>query len=896
MTIRNLEKAFRPASVALIGASNQPKSIGLTVARNLKTGGFHGPIWFVNPKYSAIDGDRCWPNVAALPAAPDLAVIITPPATVPGIIAELGERGTRAAVVITAGITRENGLRQAMLDAAKPHLLRIIGPNCLGIFAPDFGLNASFAHIAAPKGRLAFLSQSGALIGAVLDWAQERRIGFSHVVSMGDMADVDVGDMLDYLAGDIGTSAILLYLETIINPRKFMSAARSAARAKPVVVVKGGRHEAGARAAATHTGALAVSDEVASVAFQRSGLLRVRDLEELFDAAETLSRLRPIEGERLAILTNGGGAGVLAVDELSERGGVLATLSPATMAALDAILPPTWSRANPVDIIGDAGPERYAGALDALLEDDGVDAILVMNCPTALASSMEAAEAVLATLARRRTGGKPLKPIFVNWLGDASTRAPRAEFAAAGVPSYDTPAHAVRGFLNLRDYSRLQRLLMRTPPGLPEGFETRPDVARGVLKEAASAGRALLTEPEAKDVLAAYGIPVVSTLTAASPEEVERMSASMLADTGAIVVKILSDDISHKSDVGGVALNLSTPADARAAAERMLRRAAQVRPDARIRGFTVQPMISRPRAHELIAGVADDPTFGPVLVFGAGGTAVEVIKDKALMLPPLDLQLARDLMERTRVFNLLKGYRDRAAADLEGLALTLVRLSHLVNDLPMVRELDINPLLADDKGVIALDARVKIDPAAAETIGPNPRFSIRAYPKQWEAPARTLDGREILIRPVMPSDEPAYAAFLQKVAASDLRLRFFAPKKEFSHAFVARLTQIDYARAMAFIAIAPETGEIIGASRLISDSDYVRAEYAVLVRSDLKGQGIGWLLMQRLIDYARAEGLKELFGDVLAENTAMLKMCRELGFSVQPESEDPSIYKVRLAL
>jgi acetyltransferase len=896
MTIRNLGLAFNPSSIALIGASTRETSVGFTVWRNLREGGFAGPVWPVNPKYADIGGAPCFADVAALPQAPDLAVIVTPARTVPGLISELAAKGTRAAIVLSAGIDETSGLRQAMLDAARPTCFRIIGPNCLGLFLPHIGLNASFAHLAPAKGRLALLSQSGAFALAILDWAAARAIGFSHVVSMGDMADVDVGDLLDFLAGDATSHAILMYLETVPDPRKFLSAARSAARVKPVVVIKAGRSAAAAKAAATHTGALAGNDHVADAAFRRAGLLRVGDLEALFDAAETLTRLNGFTGDRLAIVTNGGGAGVLAVDSLMDFGGTLAALSPETVNRLDAALPPTWSKANPIDIIGDAGAVRYRAAVEAVLDDPQADALLVMNCPTALASSADAARAVIEVVAQRRARRLPLKPVLTNWLGEATAQTARALFAQANIATYDSPGDAVRSFAYRRNHAKALDALMRTPPSLPKDFTVDAGAARRAMAEAEAGKRGLLTEPEAKHVLAAYGIPVARTEIARDPAEVGTIAAALLRTTDAVAVKVLSEEISHKSDVGGVALDLISAQDARRAAEEIAEKVARARPDARIQGFTVQDMIRRLRAHELIAGVADDPIFGPTMLFGAGGTAVEVIRDTAVALPPLDLKLARDLIDETRIAKLLAGYRDRAPADIEAIAMTLVRLCQLITDFPVITEIDINPLLADDEGVIALDARIKADWSKTGLAAPNPRFAIRPYPNNWEKEVVTANGQRLLLKPIQPTDEGQYRAFTAAITAEDWRLRFFAPSKNMSQNAIARFTQIDYARAMAFIALRPETGEILGVSRLVADPDYMGGEYAVLVRSDLKGQGIGWALMQHLIAYAKAEGLALLRGEVLSENTQMLGMCRQLGFAVKTDPDDYSLCHVTLPL
>ena len=889
MTIRNLEHLLTPKSVALIGASVQDASVGLITARNLLYGGFAGPVWLVNPKHGEIEGQPCYPTVAALPAAPELAVIATPPGTVPGLIDELGRRGTRAAVVITAGVRDQ--LRQKMLDAARPHCLRVQGPNCVGLMVPGLGLNASFSHAPPLKGDLALLSQSGALITAIIDWARGHSIGFSHAISLGDMADVDFGDLLDYLAGDASSRAILLYMEAVTHAPKFLSAARRAARAKPVIVVKSGRGAAGAKAALSHTGALAGADVAYEAAFRRAGVLRVRELDDLFSAAEILARHPRPAGERLAILTNGGGAGVLATDHLTELGGRLANLSGSAIAALDAVLPPTWSHGNPVDIIGDADPARYQRALEAILDDPGSDAILVMNCPTALSSSTAVAEAVLTTVGQRKQSGKPSKSVLTNWLGDGASRDARALFATSGIASFTTPAEAIDGFMQLVRYARAQDELMRTPPSLPQDLGLDTETARRTIAQVLAAGRRLLSEVEAKAILAAYGIPVVPTEVAASPAEVRTVAARWIGQRGACVVKVLSDDLSHKSDVGGVRLGLERAEEAQQAAEDILERVARLRPEARVKGFTVQPMIRRPQAIELIAGMSVDATFGPLLMFGAGGTAVEVVRDTAHALPPLDLNLAHDLMRQTRVWRLLQGYRDRPPTDVGAIAEILVRLGYLVARHPEIRELDINPLLADASGVIALDARVKVEDPARQ---PRVPMAIRPYPSEWETEAHIVPVGAVRIRPIRPEDEALYAAFFARLTPEDQRLRFFCARPDLSHRFLARLTQIDYAREMAFVAIGKELGELLGVVRFIADPNYVKGEYAILLRSDLKGHGLGWRLMQHLIAYARAEKLGELYGSVLAENTTMLKMARELGFRIEPEPGDITVRHVVL--
>ncbi len=888
MTVRNLEFMFSPASIALVGASEKRGSVGRIVASNLRTGGFTGDIQLINPRHATIDGVPCHPSVAALPHAPDLAVVATPPDTVPGVIADLARHGTRAAVVITAGLDAD--LRQRMLEAARPACLRVLGPNCIGLILPHLGVNASFAHCMPSKGDLAFLSQSGALVTAVIDWAQGRGIGFSKVVSMGEMADVDFGDTLDYLAGDPESRAILLYVEQVTHAQKFMSAARRAARAKPVIVLKSGRHEAGAKAAHSHTGALSGSDAVYDAAFRRAGLVRVQDLDSLFKAAEMLSFTPRLEGERLAILTNGGGAGVLAADRLEDYDGKLAELSPETIEALDAALPATWSKGNPIDIIGDAGADRYEAAMNALLNDPASDAVLVINCPTALASSDEGAAAVLKAISAAAARPRA-KPVLTNWLGESAAAKSRAMFTEARIPTFETPTAAIDGFMQLVRYRRSQDELMRTPPACPGEVVFDRERAHEIMLAALARGESMLTEFEAKAVLQAYGIPVAQTIRCADPDSVAATAAEILKSHRACVIKIHSDDISHKSDVGGVRLGITSADEARETARAMAADIARLRPDAHLEGWVVQPMIERPDAHELIVGMSEDETFGPTLLFGAGGTAVEVMNDTAHALPPLDRGLARDMMRQTRINKLLEGYRNRPAADLDAIADVLVRVSTLISDHPELRELDINPLLADNNGCIALDARMRV---ADPKVAPHRPMAIRPYPTAWEKSVVVPKIGPVHVRPIRPEDEPLYEHFFANMSPEDMRMRFFTAKPHRAHRFVARFTQIDYAREMAFVALSG--GELLGVSRLAADPDYTRAEYAILVRSDLKGKGLGWMLMQHLIAYARAEGLGTLFGEVLATNTTMLEMCKSLGFVIEPDASDTTVRHATLTL
>jgi acetyltransferase len=891
MSIRNLDSLFDPASVAVFGASQRPASVGGTVWRNLSKGRFDRPVFPVNPKHTELDGQRCYAKAAELPQVPELAVICTPAAVVPGLIAELGALGTRAAIVLTAGL--DASLKQAMLDAARRHTLRILGPNCIGAAVPHLGLNASFAHTDALPGELAFVSQSGALVTAILDWARGQGIGFSRLVSLGEHADVDFGDMLDWLASDAKTRAILLYIESVESSRKFMSAARAAARNKPVIVVKAGRSAQGQKAAASHTGALAGSDAVFDAAICRAGMLRVDTLQELFLAAETLARFQANRAEQLAILTNGGGAGVMAADAAAREGVDLVELAASTLERLDAHMPANWSRGNPVDIIGDAPVERYVHALQALLDDPSGAAVLFVHAPTAIVPSPQIAQTLLP-LATPAAGAPPR--LLSCWLGDAAVAEARAQFQTAGIAGYATPEEAVRAFAMLVSYRRNQAQLLETPPAdVPRPGGATADMARAhdLVRQALAGGRSMLTEPEAKAVLQACGIAVVPTQTV--PPEAAAAEQAARAIGLPVALKILSADISHKSDVGGVALNLDSDAAVRDAATAMLARVRTARPDARIDGFTVQAMVKPARARELIVGASIDRTFGPVILFGAGGTAVEVLADRAIALPPLNVPLARALVARTRVAKLLDGYRDVPPADREALYAVLIAVSQLLADVPEVAELDINPLLLDDRGAIALDARIRVSaerPAGAE------RFAILPYPAQL---VETIEwqGRTVTVRPIRPEDEPQHLAFLQALDPEDIRMRIFYSRRSIEHSELARLTQIDYARELAFIATAPGPDgqeQTLGVVRSITDPDNVSAEFGIIVRSELKGAGLGERLMDKLIRTLRAQGTQRLFASVLLENHRMLELSRLLGFTFLPLQPGSGTREIELAL
>ena len=895
MSTYRLDSIFRPRAVAVVGSQSRPRSVGRAVVENLLASGFSGPIGLVNKHPSPMDGVATVRHLHELPWTPDLVVIATPAATVPQLAAEAAEKGAAAVVVLTAAMGSGPGSPAAQLEAlTREKGLRVLGPNCLGVIAPHARLNASLASRFPKAGDLALISQSGAISGGLVEWSMSQPVGFSAVVSLGDALDVDFADLLDYFATDSRTRAILLYVEAIRDARKFMSAARAAARTKPVVVVKSG-HGGSPQvtpAGSTHTQNLARPNAVYGAAFRRAGLLRVRSLHELFAAARTLGQVRPFQGRRLAILTNGGGVGALSVDHLYEQGGSLATLSETTRDALDRILPVGWSRTNPVDLLTDIDADRYAATIDALLADPGNDALLAVNVPTVLSSSSEAAHAVTRVLSQR-PGHGTRKPVFTVWLGND----PQAEAVldAAQVPRYPNESDAVAGFMHLVRHREVQAALMETPPSLPEDFSPDVALARTLVDSALDAGQTWLDPLATTQLLAAYGIPMAPLWRADDADDAARIAAPLLAEGATVAVKILSPDIPHKSDVDGVRLNLANANAVREAAAGILQRARERRPEARIEGVLVQPTVLRPKARELIAGIADDPVFGPVIAFGRGGTAVEVINDQAVALPPLDLRLAHELIARTRVSRVLKAYRDVPAADERAVALVLVKLAQLAADIPEIQQLDINPLLADREGVVAVDARIAVARGRALHKGRgHPRFAIFPYPKEWERTIELADGQPALVRPVRPEDDAMFREFFTHVTDEDLRLRFFQSVRHFSHEFIARLTQLDYARSIALVAIHPQTHEMLGAVRLHADANYEKGEYGILVRSDLKGHGIGWKLMQIMIEYARWLGLKVIEGQVLRENRTMLAMCESLGFTVKLDPDDPTLMNVSL--
>jgi acetyltransferase len=828
----------------------------------------------VNPKHRSIFGQPAYARLSQLPAVPELAVVVTPARTVPGIIEEAGAAGVKAAVVLSSGFAEagEEGrrLQEALLAAARRFQVRVLGPNCLGEMRTDVGLDATFARTRALPGPLALVSQSGAICSALLDWAGGAGVGFTSVVSLGGAADVDFGEILDFLVVDEATQAVLLYVEGIRDARRYMSALRAAARVKPVVALKVGRYAAGGKAASSHTGALVGADAVFDAALRRAGTVRVKTYTQLFAAARALASARLPQGERLAILTNGGGPGVVAADSAAENGVPLAVLSQPTVSALNDALPAQWSRGNPVDIIGDATPERFATAARALLADPGVDALLVMYSPVATTEPAAAARAVVEACADAR------KPVLAAWLGDINPSDTRASLEAHGIPNFYTPENAVEAFSFLCAYRRNQAQLMEVPMARAADEPPVDLAAVSALRDQAlSEGRTLLSEHEAKALLAAFGLPVPRSVVCTTKEA----ALAAAKDIGfPVVLKIHSPDISHKSDVGGVRLNLQNEAMVASAFDDMMRHVRALRPQARIAGAVVQPMLRFAHAREVLVGVATDPVFGPVISFGAGGVAVEAVRDTALALPPLNATLARELMERTRVYRLLRGYRDVPAADLDALAHIVCGVSRMVCTLAWLKEMDLNPVLAHPAGAVIADARIEIDPSQLQSPPRYGHMAIHPYPVELEGELGLRDGTRVRIRPIRPEDAELELAFFAGLSERSRYHRFMQHLPELPPRMLARFTQLDYDRELALVALHPQQGNFIAVGRYAPNADGTTAEFALTVADAWQGKGLGSALLEELCRAAREAGYEALYGYILPDNVDMLQLANRLGF------------------
>jgi acetyltransferase len=873
----NLAAMFAPQAVALIGATESPGSVGRALMENLQSLGER--LFPVNPGHTSVFGQRAFAQVSDVPAAVDLAVIATKAATVPQIVRECAAARVKGAVIISAGFKeigeRGRELEKQIADARGP--MRIIGPNCVGVMLPHIGLNATFAKPLALAGNIGFISQSGALCTAILDWSLSNQLGFSAFISIGSMLDVNWGDLIYHLGDDPHTRSILLYMESIGDARSFLSAAREVALTKPIIVIKVGRSAAAAKAAASHTGALTGSDEVCDAAFRRAGILRVSTIGELFNIAELLGKQPRARGPRLAIVTNGGGPGVLATDTLIANGGKNAELSSESLVALDRVLPPHWSHGNPVDVIGDADAERYARAVEIVARDPGNDGVLIVLTPQAVTLPIEIATK-LSSFAKLQS-----KPILASFMGGKNIVEATAVLDRAGIPTFAYPDSAARAFCYLWQYTHALRALYETP-ALAVGAESsaaRAEAAR-VIRYVQKSNRALLSEPESKEILSAYGIPVVPTLIATSEDEAVDKAAQF---TGRVVLKIYSRTITHKTDVGGVKLNLIGQAAVRAAYREIQDTVATGGSPADFLGVVVQPMISRP-GYELILGSSIDPQFGPILLFGAGGQLVEVFHDRALGLPPLNRTLARRMMERTRIYRALQGVRGRAPVDLGALEELLVRFSQLIVEQPRIKEIDINPILASPDGIVALDARVVLHPSeiAEDKL---PRTAIRPYPAQYISAITLSGGALITARPIRPEDEPQMVRFHQGLSEQSVHFRYFGllnVESRTAHERLVRTCFNDYDREIALVAECDK--EIIGVARLIKGHGTNEAEFAILIADAWQGKGIGTELLKLLVTIGREEKLQRITGHILAENTTMLEVSRNIGFELQWRAEE----------
>ena len=889
-TNRPLSPIFSPKSVAVIGATETLNSVGRTILENLIKGGFTGKIFPVNPKRPTVLGIQAYPSITAVPEKTDLAVIITPPATVPAIVKDCGKAGVKGVIIISAGF-KEIGpvgveLERQVLEEANKAGIRIVGPNCLGVMVPGAKLNATFAADMAKPGSVGFISQSGALCTAILDWSLKENVGFSAFVSLGSMLDVGWGDLINHLGDDPNTKSIVIYMESIGDARAFLSAAREVALTKPIIVIKPGRTEAAAKAAASHTGSLTGSDEVLQAAFQRVGVLRVEAISALFDMAEVLGKQPRPKGPRLTIVTNAGGPSVIATDMLIGSGAQLADLTPETMAAFNAILPPTWSHNNPVDIIGDAKPELYAKSLEIAAKDPNTDGILVILTPQAMTDPTATAQCLVPY------AHIPNKPVIASWMGADIVAKGEDILNAANIPTFKYPDRAAKSFYYMWRYSENLRQLYETPASAPE--EERGEIDRekaaAIIAEVRKSGRTLLTEFESKKLLAAYGIPTVETHIATSESDAIKQAARLGFP---VVLKLHSETITHKTDVGGVQLNLRTASAVRQAYKAIETACTKKVGKEHFQGVTVQPMIKLD-GYEIIIGSSLDPQFGPVLLFGTGGQLVEVFKDRALGLPPLNATLARRMMERTKIYTALKGVRGRKATNIAAIEQLLVRFSQLVVEQPWISEIDINPLLVSAERIFALDGRVVLHPLDTPE-DKLPHSAIRPYPIQYATPWKMKNKAPLIIRPIKPEDEPLMVKFHETLSEESVYNRYFSALKLSQRVAHERLTRIcfnDYDREIALVAelkvAKGEPKKILGVGRMSKQHSAGTAEFSVLVSDEWQRQGLGCELLRRLIEIGRDEKLKSLSGVILADNHAMQHICRKVGFKVVHDPDNNS--------
>jgi len=881
----NLDKVFNPQSIALIGASDEKGSVGYALIKNLTELGYTGKIYPVNIRKHEILGFKAYQTVNQLPETVDLAIIATPAKTVPDLVEQCGKAGIVGIIIISAGFkeigSEGKALEDKILEIKKKYNLRIIGPNCLGIIRPSINLNATFATKMPKPGSIAFISQSGALGTAILDWAIHENIGFSNFVSVGSMIDVDFGDLIDYFGTDPKTRSILMYIEGITNAREFMSATRHFARTKPIIVVKAGRFSESAKAAASHTGSLTGEDMIYDAAFKRAGIVRVEEISDLFNCAEVLGMQPLPEGPNLAIVTNAGGPGIMATDALIARGGKLAKLSQKTMNTFNKTLPHYWSRGNPVDILGDAKADRYSAVAEACFEDENVDGLLIIYTPQGVLDPAEIARSIVKLYKSKGS----YKTVLTSFMGHKEVEEANRVFTENSIPTYSTPEQAVATYMYMYQYKRNLELLYETPEELPVDSVPPKRPLTVIMRKAAKENREILTEMEAKQLLGYYNIPIVKTLVAKTADEAA-FSASQIGYP--VVLKILSPQIVHKTDAGGVVLNINSEAELREAFDNVIRRAKEYDSEAEIHGITVQPMIKK-LDYEIILGAKTDPLFGPVILFGMGGVGVELFKDFAIGLPPLNQTLARRIMEETKVYQLLKGYRNVPPANLKLTEEVMVRFSQMLVDFPQLKEVDINPLFINEKEAFALDARVVIDKEQVfEKLKPHEHLVISPYPKKYETLWKLHDGRTVLLRPIKPEDEPLWLEMFQNFSEESIRYRFFHIIKDTPHEMRIRYCNIDYDREIAIIPELTENGKrkILGVVRVPILPDQKTGEIAVIVADPWQGLGLGSKMMDYMIEICKDKGLETIYGVMLPDNYRAIELFKKMGFTIKYLGDD----------
>jgi acetyltransferase len=882
----DLDKIFNPRSVAIIGASDEEGSVGYAIVKNFTQLGYTGKVYFVNIRKPEILGVKTYQKIGQISEPVDLAMIATPAKTVPDVVKECGLAEVKGVIIVSAGF-KETGpegkaLEDEILEVARKYGVRVIGPNCIGIIRPRINLNATFVDKMPKPGKVAFISQSGALGSAILDWAIHENIGFSNFVSIGSMLDVDFGDLIDYFGTDPKTKSILMYVEGITKARKFMSAARHFARTKPIIVVKAGKFSESAKAAASHTGSLSGEDAIYDAAFKRAGIVRVEEIEDLFNAAEVLGTQPLPHGPNLAVITNAGGPGVMATDALIAQGGKLAKLSPKTMDALNGFLPSFWSKGNPIDVLGDAGADRYKTAVEACLSDENIDGMLVIFTQQAVSQAVSIAKTIVELV---KSKAYQNKTILTSFMGYGAVQEANSILNANNIPTYSTPENAIKTYMHMYQYERNLELIYETPEELPLDAAPPKRPIMVILRKAAMENRELLTEDEAKRLLEYHNFPVVKTKVATSADE----AVSFAHQIGyPVVLKILSPQIVHKTDAGGVMLDLNSDAEVKQAFDVIIQRAKKYDPNAKIIGVTVQPMITR-KGHEVIIGGKTDPLFGPVILFGMGGVGVELFKDYSIGLPPLNTTLIRRMMEETKVYQLLKGYRNLLPANLKLLEETMVLFSQLLIDFPQIKEIDINPLLINEREACILDARITVDKAKVfKKLEPHEHLVISPYPKKYETQWKLANGHEVLLRPIKPEDEPLWLDMFHSFSEDSIRYRFFQLLKDTPHEVRVRYCNIDYDREIAIVAELSEEKRrsILGVGRLSVEPDGKAGELAFIIGDQWQGQGLGTKIVDYVLDIAKDMGVETVYAIMLPDNQRALNLTKKMGFKLEYLSDD----------